>query len=57
MQHSKPVSIFGGEPSFIKLQYNDKLKNEYCSSNRIKLIRIPYTSIKDINLILDKEIK
>ena len=57
IQHSKPVSIFGGEPAFIKLKYNDKLKNEYCNLNGIKLIRIPSTSIKDINSILDIEIK
>jgi len=57
IQHFKPVPMFGGESAFIKLQYNDKLKDDYCKLNGIKLIRIPYTSIKDIKLILDREIK
>jgi very-short-patch-repair endonuclease len=57
IQHFKPVSMFGGNSAFIKLRYNDKLKDDYCNLNGIKLIRIPYTSIKDIKLILDVEIK
>jgi hypothetical protein len=56
IQHFKPVSNFGGETSFKKLKNNDRLKDEYCNLRDIKLIRIPYTSIKDISIILDKEI-
>ena len=41
---------------FVKLQLNDKIKNEYCLNNNIKLIRIPYTEIKNINVILKKEL-
>jgi len=46
-QHYKPVSTFGGEESFIKLQGRDKIKNQYCKKNGIKLIRIPYTMKKE----------
>lgn len=56
IQHFKPISKFGGEMSFQNVRINDKLKDEYCKSNNIRLIRIPYTSIKNINSILNKEI-
>jgi very-short-patch-repair endonuclease len=57
IQHFKPISKFGGEMSFQNVRINDKLKDEYCKSNNIRLIRIPYTSIKNINSILNKEIR
>lgn len=31
-------------------QTNDNLKNEYCKNHNIKLVRIPYTQINNINL-------
>jgi len=39
-QHFKPV---WGEDNFKKLQRLDKIRNQYCKKNGIKLIRIPYT--------------
>ena len=42
-QHYKPVMTFGGEEAFKRLQGRDKIKDEYCKKNGIKLIRIPYT--------------
>ena len=41
---------------FKQTQMNDKLKDDYCYNNHIKLIRIPYTEIKNINVILKKEL-
>lgn len=41
-QHYSPVEIFGGEESFKIQKENDTLKDEFCSKNNIKLIRIPY---------------
>lgn len=38
--------------SLIEIQFRDNLKNEYCRKNNIKLIRIPYTKIDNINLEL-----
>lgn len=32
-----------------KTQYNDKIKNQWCEENSIKLIRIPYTDFKKLN--------
>lgn len=49
IQHYEPIDFFGGEDAFKKQQLNDNLKNEYCKSNNIKLIRIKeVSSIKEI---------
>jgi len=39
------------------VQYRDEIKNQYCKDNNIKLIRIPYTKIKNMDDILSKEIQ
>lgn len=43
MQHFKPCDYFGGEDSFISQQTNDNIKREFCKTNNIALIEIPYT--------------
>ena len=43
-QHYVPV---WGEESFKNLQKLDKIRNQYCKKNGIKLIRIPYTMKKE----------
>jgi len=55
-QHFKPILKFGGLNSYIKCIENDKIKTEYCNRNNIKLIRIPYTSFNEIDLILKSKI-
>ena len=56
-QHYRPVSRFGGEEAFKRQQIRDKLKNEYCKKNNIKLIRIPYTmSPEEVEMYLLKEL-
>ena len=42
---------------FEKQQYHDKLKNEYCEKNNIRLIRIPYWDFDNIEDILSKELE
>ncbi len=37
-------------------QYHDKLKNEYCKKNNIKLFRIPYYYFDFLDLILEVKI-
>lgn len=54
-QHFKPIDYFGGEKAFIRRQKNDTIKNKYCKSNKIKLIRIPYT-IADIEKFILKHL-
>lgn len=44
-QHYFPIEYFGGKESFIKNQERDKIKNEYCIKNNIRLVRIPFTQL------------
>lgn len=41
-QHFRPIGYFGGEEKFKLQQKHDRIKNEYCNNNNIKLLRIPY---------------
>lgn len=41
-QHFNAYSYFGGEDAFKQIQLRDKIKNEYCKLNNIRLIRISY---------------
>ena len=57
-QHFQPV-MFGGinnetsELRFEKQRERDEIKNIYCQDNHIGLLRIPYSSEKEIPYILD----
>jgi very-short-patch-repair endonuclease len=54
-QHYEPISFFGGENEYLKLKKYDTIKNEYCKSNKITLLRIKYNDIKNIEKILINE--
>jgi hypothetical protein len=41
-QHFESFEYFGGEKGFILTQKRDKIKNDYCKKNNIKLFRILY---------------
>lgn len=56
IQHFKPINYFGGIENFIDLKIKDGLKNEYCYNNNIRLIRIPYWEMNNIEGILVKEL-
>lgn len=45
-----------GERTFNRTKENDKIKNDYCKSNNIKLIRIPYWDYDDIEKILNEKL-
>ena len=48
-QHFESIEFFGGQEGFIKTKQRDEIKNMYCKTNNIPLLRIPYTmSIEDI---------
>lgn len=51
-QHFAPFEYYGGQKEFEMTQIRDAIKNEYCSKNSIKLIRIPYTEFENIDEIL-----
>ena len=46
----RPVDFFGGLQKFEENIKKDKIKNDYCKKENIKLIRIPYN--KDIKIYL-----
>ena len=55
-QHYRPASIFGGLNEFIGQKVRDTIKDVYCKNNNIKLIRIPYWYLDDIEIILINEL-
>ena len=56
-QHFKPIEQFGGEEYLKRLIIHDNMKNEYAKVNKINLLRIGYSEIKNINWILENEFK
>jgi hypothetical protein len=57
IQHFKSIDRFGGLTAFEKQQHRDFIKNKYCDDNNIKLLRIPYWEMDNIESILKKELK
>ena len=43
VQHFKAIDFWGGYKGFIKQQYNDEIKNQYCINKNISLLRLPYS--------------
>ena len=43
--------------NYEKMKRYDEMKNEYCKSHGIKLLRIPYNRYRNIENILTKELK
>ena len=54
--HFRPIERFGGEKRFETYKLHDEIKNTYCEQNNIKLIRIPYWEIDNIEKILDSQL-
>lgn len=42
IQHFKSIEYWGGSDGLKKRQNNDKIKNDYCLKNNIRLIRVKY---------------
>ena len=55
-QHYYISEYFGGQNGFIDTKIRDTIKNKYCKDNNIKLIRIPYWEINNIEEILKNEL-
>lgn len=55
-QHYEPIDYFGGENAFEIRRKHDEIKYEYCKSNNIKLVIIPYWEEKNIEDILIKQL-
>lgn len=52
IQHYEPIEHFGGEKDYIERTRIDKIKEEYCKTNNIPLIIIPYWEFDNIEDIL-----
>jgi very-short-patch-repair endonuclease len=55
-QHFRPMGYFGGNSKLLYTQQNDIIKNEYCLNNNIRLIRIPFTEVDNVEIILKNEL-
>lgn len=53
-QHSQVIEAWGGQKKLEETRIKDGIKNNFCSSNNIKLFRINYDQYKNIEEILYK---
>lgn len=56
IQHFESISYFGGDDKLSYQMKLDKIKNDWCLKNNIKLLRISYKNYNNIKNILNKEI-
>jgi predicted Zn-ribbon and HTH transcriptional regulator/very-short-patch-repair endonuclease len=56
-QHRRPVDFFGGEEAFTYLKKNDGIKNEYCSSKGINLLRFTKEDMDTMDVKIDEAMK
>lgn len=56
-QHYKPIGIFDGRKKFLKQKHHDWLKRKYAKDNGYKLLVIPYWNFKNINHILEENLR
>lgn len=54
-QHFEPSDLFGGEAGFKIRKINDNIKDTFCATENIKLLRIPYFDMNKIEEILSDE--
>jgi hypothetical protein len=52
----KSPEIFGGGDRLNKVKLNDKIKNKWCKTNGVDLLRINYLKKNKINQILKKRL-
>lgn len=55
IQHFRPVEFFGGQTAFEECRKNDAIKNKFCETSQIILLRIRYD--QDIFQVLDEFFK
>ena len=53
-QHFKPIKYWRSSNYLNEIQKHDKIKTNYCKKNNIKLIRISYKKINQIEAILNE---
>ena len=55
-QHFEPIEWFGGSDAFESLKERDEIKNKFCLSNNIDLLRIAYYDYDNIEHIIRSKI-
>lgn len=55
-QHFVPIKNWGGKEGLAGLQRKDREKDDYCLTNNIKMLRIPYIEFDNIEKILKREL-
>ena len=60
-QHFKPIRFNKCTEeqaihNFREIQKRDKIKDDFCKENNIKLVRIPYTQYDKLETIIESEI-
>lgn len=55
-QHFEPLEFFGGKEQFMIRKKHDEIKKNYCITNNINFIEIPYWEYDNIESILTKEL-
>lgn len=58
-QHFESIKLFGGDKKFIKQQYHDRWKDNFCKEHNIKMIRISYKvkTLEQVKQILSTKLK
>lgn len=54
-QHFEPISIFGGEKEFRRIQISDRKKSEFAKKIGVPLLRIPFWERKRLREIIEHE--
>lgn len=52
IQHFNPINYFGGQSRYLSQIKHDIIKNEFCKSQGIELLRIPYWDISVVDFII-----
>ncbi len=55
-QHFEIIKHYGGEVEFELTKKRDGIKNIFCINNNIRLLRIPYYNLKNIEKILEEQL-
>ena len=55
-QHYESVKFYGGDDAFYSTQQRDIIKNKYCETNNIQLIRIPYWELDKVEVLLSNSL-
>lgn len=53
LHHFEPIEFFGGQKHFLYVKKHDQIKDDYCETNNIPLLRVPYTEFNNIDFFVN----